>query len=103
GHFTLANIVPQTLIVTVSPATFLSTSAQVTVLPGQTATVTLTPAQSTSGSIFGRVTDGVNPVADAVVTTLPPTQRVTSAVDGSFLYAGVTPGIYQVTATKPGF
>jgi hypothetical protein len=103
GRFTLTPISAQTVTVVVEPANFLAASKPVTVLPGQTINVTLTPAQATGATINGRVIDGVFAIPDAVVTTIPPTQSVTTSLDGGFLLTGLTPGTYRVEANKPGF
>lgn len=103
GRFTLSPIPPQTVTVVVEPGNFLSQSKVVTVLPGATVNVTFTPQEATSATINGRVTDGVFGLPDAVVTTVPPTQRVTTTADGAFLFTGLNPGQYRIDADKPGF
>jgi hypothetical protein len=103
GRYTITGVSPQTLTVVVEPAGFLSASKVVTVLPGQTVTADLRPAQDASGTIDGRITDGFNAIPDAEITTLPPTQRITSSLDGAFLFTNLAPGQYRVDATKPGF
>lgn len=103
GRFTLAPIPPQTLTVIVEPGNFLTASRTVTVLPGHTVNVTLTPQEATGGTINGRVIDGTFGIGDAVVTTIPPTQRITTTADGAFLLTGLNPGQYRIDAEKGGF
>lgn len=103
GRFLLTPVPAQTVTVVVEPANFLPVSRVITVLPGQTVNVTLTPPESNGGTIVGRVTDGVFGIPEAEVTTVPPTARITTTADGNFLLTGLTPGQYRVDAEKPGF
>ena len=103
GHFTLTPVPPQTVTVIVEPGNFLTSSKVITVLPGATVNVTFTPQEATTATINGRVTDGIFAIPDAVVTTLPPTQRVTTTADGAFLFTGLAAGSYRVDVQKGGF
>jgi hypothetical protein len=77
-----------------------------TVAPSQTPipTWTLTP-QPTTGEISGQVIDSANgsPVPSANVYTNPPTVSVTADEQGRYSIPDVTPGVYTITAAKPGY
>lgn len=57
------------------------------------------------GDIKGAVRSASSgsPVADATVSTSPPTQSVSTEEDGTFALSGVEAGNYTVTAEKRGF
>lgn len=59
----------------------------------------------TRGTMEGRVRDAETngPVADARVTTSPPTQSVLTADDGRFAFADVPTGSYTVEAIRSGY
>jgi hypothetical protein len=65
-------------------------------------------AQRTNASISGTITDPSGAyvsgtVINAVETKTGVKTEVTSQSDGSYLLANLTPGIYQLSAEKPGF
>lgn len=60
---------------------------------------------SEKGAISGCVVASLNgaPIADAVVTTVPATDRRKTDGQGHFTYNNVTPGSYWVGASKEGY
>ncbi|MBN1812702.1 MAG: carboxypeptidase regulatory-like domain-containing protein [Anaerolineae bacterium] len=77
-----------------------------TVAPSQTPVPTWTPTpQPTTGEISGQVIDSANGflVPSANVYTIPPTVSVTADEQGRYLIPEVFPGIYTITAAKPGY
>jgi hypothetical protein len=64
-----------------------------------------TQAASTTGAVQGTVHDSNgNPIADVTITMKgAATLSTRSDAKGTFAFASVTPGIYSVTATKPGY
>ena len=62
---------------------------------------------SATGVVTGTVTSGGSPVSGATVkifdaNDIPIAHDVTN-VEGKFTIAGITPGSYKITATKPGY
>lgn len=88
------------------------TSSQTTLTPTSTPiptwtlmpTSTFTP-EPTTGSISGKVIDSVDasPISFAGISTAPPTGAVTADEYGVYFISEVPPGIYTVTAVKPGY
>ena len=67
----------------------------------------LPPASTTSATVYGTVTDGTDPIADATVklfdsTGLPYKHTMTSA-DGAFSMTGIPAGTYTLGAVKDGY
>ncbi len=58
-----------------------------------------------AGSLSGTATDASGtPLAGVVITANGPARATaTTAADGTYALTGLTPGIYTVTATKPGY
>jgi outer membrane receptor protein involved in Fe transport len=84
--------------------------ATLTVGPVSAATVTggatTLIAQATSASVSGRITDSSTngPVVNALVTLKgPSTYTATTDAAGDFQINNITPGIYAVSITKPGY
>src|SRR5262249_7490153 len=64
------------------------------------------PAQTSTGSVYGSVTDEQgSPIPGATATLIgPPAPRVASAdVNGRFRFLRVAPGRYSITLAAPGF
>ena len=63
------------------------------------------PPPADPGVLMGTVTNAVDgaPVAGATITTIPPTQSVTTDSAGSYSLTGVPAGAYSVSATASGF
>jgi hypothetical protein len=101
------------IIVTVVSATlacsFVETSVPTThptSAPIRTPIPTWTPTpKPTTGEISGQVIDASSssPIPNANVTTDPPTISVTSNTQGRYVIPEVPPGVYTITATKPGY
>jgi hypothetical protein len=76
-------------------------------LIGAVVTLMVAPAyaQGSSGSIGGRVVDAASkPLGGATVQYSGATSgRVSSGADGSFMIAGLAPGVYRITVSKPGY
>jgi hypothetical protein len=59
----------------------------------------------TTGGITGKITDAMTglAIAGAIVSTTPPTQSVTTGVDGNYQWIDVAPGSYTVKVSKYGY
>jgi hypothetical protein len=100
-------------IVTVVSATlacsFIETPAPTTrptSAPTRTPIPTWTPTpKPTTGEISGQVLDvsSSSPIPNASVTTAPPTVSVTADTQGRYVIPEVPPGVYTITAAKPGY
>jgi thermitase len=104
GEYTIANVPPGTYQVTGSKSGYESSSLTVTVSEGNTAVADLSLVQIiVPGTITGTVTaaGGGSPIAGATVTD--GTRTTTTDASGEYTIAGVPPGTYQVTASKPGY
>lgn len=75
------------------------------VLVGATGCDEQTLGPQAEGDIDGTVqrADSGAPIAEATVSTSPPTQSVSTGSDGAFRLAGVEMGNYTITAEKQGF
>jgi outer membrane receptor for ferrienterochelin and colicins len=84
------------------PVLFLSYSSPALAAPGQSASTT-----DRTGGLRGRLADPDGlPVADLVVTIRGvlsgASTTVTTGADGTFAVSGLTPGFYEISASKPG-
>lgn len=105
GQYTLVGIPAQKVRVLASETDFDQRGRDVQVLPGEVANgdIFLDPTGA-SGTLLGKVTDdGINGIADVDITTLPPTQGVTTNFQGEFALVALPPGQYQVDARRDGY
>ena len=67
----------------------------------------LTPAAGASGTVFGTVTDGTDPIPDATVKLFDslgqPFQHTMTDAEGAYTLDGVPAGSYTVSAVKEGY
>jgi hypothetical protein len=106
GAYTLSGLTEGTYQVTVTEANYTSQTLPVSVGPGGTPTrnFALVPNQ---GSIGGTVTNSVTtlPISGASITCTgtPTCSGTTTAANGTYALSSLTEGIYQVTASAPGY
>src|SRR5262249_35171972 len=78
----------------------------VPVSPGQTSTVNVT-LNLLSGTLVGTITDAATgaPIAGADVTLSNSgfSSAISSLVDGTYTFSGITPGTYSVRVSKSGY
>lgn len=106
GSFRLAGVALGSRTLSASRQGYQEQAQSLEVRPGENRVdFQLVPGVTVAGRVV-TVEDGA-PVAGAAVRLdwnwgAPPIETV-SAADGSFTLAGVAPGVYQVSAAKPGF
>jgi len=104
GEYTIADVSPGTYEVTASKSGYESSSVAVTVSEGNTAVADLPLIRIiVPGAITGSVTDAHDgsPIAGATVTD--GTRTTTTDATGKYSIANVSPGTYEVTASKGGY
>lgn len=104
GHFSFSDVHAGDYIVSAVKSGYAKGTAEVLVQAGKTTTATIIlQTIDTTGTIKGKVLDSIgDPIANATITTVPATIEITTKNDGNFLIAGISPGIYNVTATNSG-
>lgn len=69
--------------------------------------LTLPPAPSVLATVYGTVTDGTAPIADATVKLFDknglPYQHTMTATDGTYTLNGIPAGTYSIAAVKDGY
>ena len=69
--------------------------------------LTLPPAPSALATVYGTVTDGTAPIADATVKLFDsaglPYQHTVTAADGTYTLNGIPAGTYSIAAAKDGY
>lgn len=69
--------------------------------------LTLPPAPSVLATVYGTVTDGTAPIADATVKLFDknglPYQHTMTAADGTYTLNGIPAGTYSIAAVKDGY
>jgi hypothetical protein len=107
---TIVTVVSATLacsiIETPTPTTRPTSAPTRTPIPTWTPVPTATPTpKPTTGDISGRVIDSTSDsaVPNANVYTDPPTVSVTADAQGRYTISEVPPGVYTITAAKPGY
>lgn len=69
--------------------------------------LTLPPAPSVLATVYGTVTDGTAPIADATVKLFDsaglPYQHTVTAADGTYTLNGIPAGTYSIAAVKDGY
>lgn len=69
--------------------------------------LTLPPAPSVLATVYGTVTDGTAPIADATVKLFDsaglPYQHTITAADGTYTLNGIPAGTYSIAAVKDGY
>jgi hypothetical protein len=107
---TLVTVVLATLacsfIETPTPTTRSTSAPTRTPIPTWTPIPSATPTpKPTTGEISGQVIDSASnsPIPNANVTTDPPTVSVTADAQGRYVISEIPPGVYTITATKPGY
>src|SRR5204863_3970414 len=97
---------------TLTLTAFVWTSALCVTVAAQTAgaqTDTSPPSKLSPNSISGQVVNDAGlPVTNATVllsslNSPAPARPVPAAADGTFVFAGLEPGVYSVTATAPSY
>lgn len=107
GQYEVNNLTPGSYGVLASAPDFQTNSATVMLLPGETtvANVTLTPDP---GAIIGTITDtGGNPLSNVLIRVVDDTGFLVGTVltdsNGTYVFNGLAPGNYTVTAIADGF
>jgi len=104
GQYTISDLPPGTYEVTASKEGYESSSLTVTVLEGNTAEANLSLIRIiVPGTITGIVTDTDDGSAVAGATVSDGTRTTTTDATGRYIIASVSPGTYQVTASKSGY
>lgn len=100
GAFSI-DVVAGDYTITASAFGFLPGTATTTVAAGATATVTIALAAAPTYEVTGTVTSSATgePVAGATVSLGAPIEDVTTAADGSYVFAGVPAGDYRLSVT----
>lgn len=103
GSYTLSGIPAGTYTLRASKVGYASViQPDITVTAGQTTSLNfiLGPA----GTLAGYVRDGQgSSIQDAVVTVSPGGYSATTGVSGTYIITDISPGVYQVTASKAGY
>ncbi|MGM7702003.1 carboxypeptidase regulatory-like domain-containing protein [Pseudalkalibacillus sp. Hm43] len=107
GQYEVNNLMPATYGIQASAPDFQTNSATVTLQPGETSVtnVTLTPEP---GSIIGTITDtSGNPLSNVLIRIVDDTGFLVGTVltdsNGDYVFDGLAPGNYTVTAIAEGF
>jgi carboxypeptidase family protein len=103
GNFTLSNLPAGSVQLTASAGGFTSMSKTVTIVAGQTTSVSFALAATTTGSITGRITSAINGAAIAGATVSYSRGSTTSDANGNYRFSSVPAGSYTVTAQKSGW
>jgi len=105
GKYTISNVAPGSYTVTALANLYTSSSVNVTVTAGQTATVNLSLQPVTTGTITGTVTaaSGGTLISGASVSTSPATSTVSTNAQGVYTITNVNAGSYTVTASATGY
>jgi hypothetical protein len=103
GNFTLSNLLAGSIQLTTSAGGFTSMSKTVTIVAGQTTSVSFALVATTSGSITGRITSAINGAAIAGATVSYSRGSTTSDANGNYRFSSVPAGTYTVTAQKSGW
>jgi subtilisin family serine protease len=104
GQYTINDVAPGAYHVTAGKDGYESSSLTVTVLEGSTATADLSLTRIiVSGSITGTVTNAKDGSAIAGATVTDATRTTTTDATGKYTIVGVSPGTYEVTASKESY
>ncbi len=107
GQFVIEGITAGQYTVTAKLATFRSETLTVTVAANQTTQVvfTLEPRASSLGSLSGTLFDAINnqPVANASITTNPPSVALITGPTGQFTIDSLAVGNYTLIVEKFGY
>ncbi|MGM7702002.1 carboxypeptidase regulatory-like domain-containing protein [Pseudalkalibacillus sp. Hm43] len=107
GQYEVNNLTPGSYGILASATDFQTNSATVMLLPGETtiANVALTPEP---GSVIGTITDtDGNPLSNVVIRVVDDTGFLVGTVltdsNGTYVFDGLAPGNYTITAIAAGF
>ena len=106
GKYVLPDVLPGVYVVSAEKIGVGNGLANVNVIAGKTVTanIILSPAPITTGTISGKVTDSSGSgIMDAVITTAPVTDEITTDVQGNFVLTNIKAGSYTILAQKSGF
>jgi hypothetical protein len=103
GNFTLSNLPAGSMQLTASATGFSGMSKTVTVIAGQTTSVSFALGVTTTGSITGRITSAINGAAISGATVSYSRGSTTSDSNGYYTFKPVSAGTYTVTAQKSGW
>jgi len=105
GRYTISNVVAGAYILSAAGDGFYSAVREVQVLPNSSTNGDLILAPSgETGAIAGHVTvDGINGIGGVTVSSLPPSQVITTTPDGVFALPALPPGLYTVRAERDGY
>ncbi|HST79224.1 MAG TPA: carboxypeptidase regulatory-like domain-containing protein [Verrucomicrobiae bacterium] len=103
GNFTLSNLPAGSVQLTASAGGFTSMSKTITIVAGQTTSVSFALVANTTGSITGRITSAINGAAIAGATVSYSRGSTTSDANGNYSFRSVPAGTYTVTAQKSGW
>ncbi len=101
GTYTLAGITPGTYTATYSKAGYVTQTPSVTITSGGTTTKNVTLVQ-VPGTLSGTVTSSTVGLA-GVTVSVPGNGSTTTAANGTYTLAGITPGTYTATYSKAGY
>lgn len=111
GNYRLENVLPGEYSVIAVKTGYDSTSIKVKVIAGSNTVGDIfiqkydSTRYQTTGTIAGRIINlsDNQPIANAVISTLPTTGNITTDDEGVFVIRNVNPGQVTVTAVKAGF
>jgi len=104
GRYTLNGLAPGSYTIVVSATGFTTETKPASIIAGRTMSLDFDVIPSTAlGRLQGTVTDGDVPLENVTIATVPPTFSVITVGDGRYDFLNVTPGIYRVDASRPGF
>jgi Domain of unknown function (DUF1929)/Carboxypeptidase regulatory-like domain/Glyoxal oxidase N-terminus len=102
GTYSFGSVTPGTYNVTASKSGFANQTGSVTVASGQNATLNFQLTAQAPGSFGGTVTSTTGAAIAGATVSFSGGSTTTSST-GSYSFASVAPGTYNVTAAKTGF
>jgi len=103
GSFSLSGLPARAYSVTATREGYIPVTQQVSVSAGRNNAISFSLTKAKS-DLWGKALDKNGlPIPYALISTLPATQTTQTKDDGSFVLQGVSPGKYNVIASKKGF
>jgi len=107
GSFRFANVEGGQHSIQASKTGYTTNSKNITVIPGNEsrADLLLYETSSTSGTIYGTITDAVSgvPIPGCNVVLQPGGEAITTGSDGNYIFQGLTAGEYSIQVTKRNY
>lgn len=107
GSFRFANIDGGQHTIQASKTGYTTNSKNITVIPGNEsrADLLLYETSSTSGTIYGTITDAVSgvPIQGCNVVLQPKGETITTGSDGSYIFRELAAGDYSIQVTKRNY